>query len=203
MAEAPPAERHVYMDRETYLELREEIDTALANPYENFIHSAFRLETRQQYLVNLEAKAFASFKETGILPPWDQEVADWYTQVAESTKAGKTRSRVRIVDLPLTDYTRFEFEIYKDNIKAGEKINILDRHDHPELTELNEDFWLFDTETDHPTAVLIHYDDEGHYLDYWQTQNIPIIEECKSQRDRALAASVPFEEYCNSSLVRS
>ncbi|MGH3589238.1 MAG: DUF6879 family protein [Pseudonocardiaceae bacterium] len=42
--------------------------------------------------------------------------------------------RVRVVELPLTEYSRHEFEVaYPRLTEVGEEIHILDRALHPEL----------------------------------------------------------------------
>jgi len=195
MAEAPSGERQITMDLATWRDLARQVEAGQGDPFANFTHSAFRLEVLPQYLVDVEAERFQAFREDQPLPPWPAESVAWFEGIAVSTAAGKSWSRVHVVDRPLSDYTRFELECYASNVAAGEAVRIAERAGRPELAELVEDFWLFDAETDHPVALLMKYAADGRWLGYWRTEDRPVIEECKRQRDVALAASVPLEAY--------
>lgn len=193
---APPAgERQVTMDLSTWRELGRQVEAAQADPFANFTHSAFRLETLPQYLVDVEADRFAAHREGRPLPPWPAASVEWFDGIARQVAAGRRWGRVHVVDQPLSAYTRFELDCYQDNVRAGEDVRIADRRDARELAELRTDFWLFDAETDHAAALVMRYDAEGRWLGYWRTQDPALIAECARQRDVAIAAAVPLAAY--------
>lgn len=183
------------MDLATWQELVRQVEAGQGDPFASFTRSAFRLEVLPQYLVDVEAERFQAFREGRALPPWPAESVAWFESIAASTAAGRTWSRVHVVDQPLSEYTRFELECYRDNVAAGEDVRIAERAGHPDLAELVEDFWLFDSETDRPVALLMKYAPDGRWHGYWRTEDPAVIDECRRQRDVALAASVPLVAY--------
>ena len=195
MAVPLEGERQHRMDLAAWRKLNEQVEAlaAQADPYATFTHSAFRLETLPQYLVQSEAEEFANFLKGEPVPSTVD--TPWFRQMAAGTKAGKRWHRVHVVERPLSDYLRWEIAAYSDNVLAGEDIRIADLGDHPELRAFTEDFWLFDAETDHPSVTLMRYDAEGHPLVHWRTRDPEIVAECIRQRDLALAASVSLEEF--------
>lgn len=98
---------------------------AWADKFKTFQTEAWRLETLPQYVVPQEAEEFAAFKAGARFPgPYE----DAWTAMVRTRNVG----RVHIVNRPLTDYLRFEFErYYQHQAPAGEDIRILDITDRP------------------------------------------------------------------------
>lgn len=125
---------------------------------ERYMHTCFRLETLQDYAgVSAEEQArVASWlrgqRHFGSLTDTD----GYLRRVAAHTLAGKRRSRVHVVTFPLTDYVRYELDAYRANVAVGEQIGIVDADDLDR--ELGPDFWLFDADSTHAEAVIMHYD---------------------------------------------
>lgn len=151
-------------------------------------HSAFRLETLSQYLVPQEAESFAKWQMGKPPPPRTPEDSAVIAQIKRDAERGFRRYRVHILDQPLTAYLRFELYMYFDSVAAGSEVYVADRHDHAELVELHEDFWLFDDEV----AIRMIYDDEGRFLFPEPTDN---IEAYRRMRDTALRHSEPLASY--------
>jgi len=93
------------------------------------------------------------------------------------------------VSSPLSDYLRFEFAAQMPSAQAGEDIRVADLIEHPELTRLRQDFWLFDSET----VLLQHYDEEGRFRGSELRSDVAAY--CCQMRDQALNASIPLMEY--------
>src|SRR5437879_1085225 len=73
--------------------------------FETFEHTAFRLEVRDRYNEPSEADPLRTF-----LAGEPDDLAwfeDWLALVRAATAEGRRFSRVRVVSLPLTDYSRF------------------------------------------------------------------------------------------------
>ncbi|RSN05994.1 hypothetical protein DMC63_37945 [Streptomyces sp. WAC 05977] len=118
----------------------------------------FRLEAQPTYLVEQEAEDLAAWRrgDRTLLTP---ETSTWLAHIRDTTAAGARWSRVRILDYPLTDYAEFELHGYQANQRAGEQIYVADRAWSRELSNLHDDFWIFDE-----TVVRMIYDRDGHFL---------------------------------------
>lgn len=78
--------------------------------------------------------------------------------IRQATAAGRRFSRVRVVSLPLTDYSRFGIFCSGYTTQAGEDIRYLAR---PEAAGLPDyDYWLFDSRL----LVRMHFDDDETFL---------------------------------------
>src|SRR5438270_10025339 len=93
--------------------------------FETFEHTAFRLEVRQRYAPSYEGESLQRFLagEPDDLP-WMQ---DWLKMVRAATAEGRRFTRVRVVDLPLSDYNAFGLAVSARNNEAGEDIRYLAR----------------------------------------------------------------------------
>jgi len=148
---------------------------------------AFRLEQRDSYEnVDTEDELFAAWR-AGRSIHRTPATSPWLDLVAGHAAAGRRVYRVRIVDWPLSEYTRYELASYADNVAAGEEVYVVDRDAHPDHAALIEDFWLFDNDT----ATVMRYDDDGRPLD-------PAPGDARDHRDRretALAHALPLVEW--------
>lgn len=82
----------------------------------------------------------------------------WLDMVREAAAAGRRFARVRVVSLPLTDYSRFGVWCAQFTGGAGEDIRYLPRHQAGDLPD--EDYWLFDSRL----LVRLRYDEQTTFL---------------------------------------
>ncbi|WP_372496825.1 DUF6879 family protein [Kibdelosporangium philippinense] len=124
--------------------------------FHTFEHTAFRLETFDQYDATYENESLRKFLagEPDDLP-WMQS---WLDMLREATAAGRRFSRVRVVTMPLTDYSRFGVWCSQFTGGAGEDIRYLPRDFAGELPQ--HDYWLFDSRK----LVRMHFDDRMGFL---------------------------------------
>ncbi|MFY9808521.1 MAG: DUF6879 family protein, partial [Pseudonocardiaceae bacterium] len=93
--------------------------------FRSFEHTAFRLETRDHYKSANESDALRQFIAGGpVAMGWFQ---NWLTMIREASAEGRRFFRVRVVSLPLTDYSRFGVFCSKHTNAAGEDIRYLVR----------------------------------------------------------------------------
>ena len=158
--------------------------------FERFERSAFRIEARDRYDVENERDEFAAFLEGKPLPRRSAERDPWLSLVAAHKAAGRLIERVRIVSQPLTDYTRYEFAAYRDNIAAGEKVRVVARAALTDADQswASEDFWIFDDEP----VVVLSYDDDGRFIGVQQADDTTPYLEAKQ---RALSIAIDFEHF--------
>lgn len=80
--------------------------------------------------------------------------------VEEATAQGKRFARVRVVDLPLSDWNRYSHALAQHNITAGEDIRYLARAEADALGLAGYDYWLFDSRK----LVRMCFDDADRFL---------------------------------------
>jgi hypothetical protein len=164
--------------------------------FDRFTHEAFRWEGLPQYLVPQEHERFTAFLEGRPVPPRSPETSPWLGQIQRRSRAGLSQIRVHVVDWPLTDYLRFELSTDVENVAAGEHVRVAEHNSHPELDLTRPtDFWLFDGGTVLAKALLLRYDDQGHFLDAEVSTDPDVIARCRRHRQLALAHSVPLADY--------
>jgi hypothetical protein len=129
--------------------------------FDEFRSTAVRLETLPSYDVGGdEAERIAAAKARRPRPERSVRTNPWMMRMALTTGAGKSWTRVRIVDTPLTDYQRDELTAYVESQAVGEQISLVRRGD---VDDSGPDFWLFDAGTDSAFAAVMQYDAEGHF----------------------------------------
>jgi hypothetical protein len=131
--------------------------TTLAEAFESFQRSAWRLEARDTYQVAEYDDQLAAFRDGQPLPP---RLDGWEDVVHAATGRGAQIGRIRLVGRPITTYTRFEFVLYRENVEFGERVEVVDRSWLDTSWITAPDVWLFDDEV----AFQQLYSDEGAYL---------------------------------------
>lgn len=149
--------------------------------------SVFRLETLDAYDVPEEAERLAAFLTGRAMPPRTPGNDPYLERVARLTAAGRTVARVHVVGQPHSDYVRYELACYAENVAAGEQVLIAERAGY--LSNLVEDFWLFDDRT----VALMRYSPEGTFLGIEDASDR--LDDFLAQRDRAVAAAIPYDKY--------
>ncbi|WP_037778916.1 DUF6879 family protein [Kitasatospora purpeofusca] len=138
------------VDREPALIGFEEFD----GMFENFEHTAFRLETRRRYRSDEQTETYRRFA-AGKAPGWDLE-DPWCLSRREQVALGKRFERVRIMDSPPTPGQRYLLDNSGRNSAVGEDIRYLWRADAARLGLPDEDAWLFDSRV----IALLHFDSD-------------------------------------------
>lgn len=130
--------------------------------FDQFRVSAFRLETLQRYSVSAEDARMRAFREGTPRPERSVRTSPWLRRIALTTAAGKSWSRVHVIQEPLSEYLRYELIGYVEAMAVGEEIRLASPPEGRALV----DFWLFDAGTPGAFAVLMCYDDNGVILGY-------------------------------------
>lgn len=147
----------------------------------------FRLETLPQYLVPQEADELSAWRrgERRLDTP---ETLEWLREVRDDVARGERWWRVHVVDYPLSEYTRWELFSYQSNTMAGEEVFIADRSWSPELVDLREDFWLYDSRI----AISMVYDNDGRFL---RPEKREDYQRYLRMRDIAMKHSIPLSDF--------
>lgn len=149
--------------------------------FDLFQLSAVRAETLRAYNVPAEAEALRAFEMGERMPERSAQASPWLARIRDTSRAGKTWNRYRIIGWPLTSYEQFQFHYgYPPSVKAGEQIWVANREAHPDFAGVG-DFWLFDDVSDHPFAALMNYDETGAWLGAEVTADPEVINRCTGQ----------------------
>ena len=170
--------------------------------FDRFTATAFRLETLQHYAG--EDERLEAFRLGLPLPERSVRTSPWLARIAVTTVAGKRWQRVRVVEEPLTEYTRYELASYVESQAAGEEIRVL-RRARAVLPSgsLRRDFWLMDEGTPDAFALLMDYSHDGRFLGAEVSTDPVVLLTCRDERDRALSQSLPLNEYLASDAARA
>jgi len=116
--------------------------------------------------------------------------------VREAAAVGRRFSRVRVVDLPMSDYNRFAFAVARHNIAAGEDIRYLHRARATGLPD--HDYWLFDSRT----LVVMRFDDTDRFVGGEVTSDPAVIVQHNYWRDAAWHQAVRRDDFATEPAVR-
>jgi hypothetical protein len=164
-------------------------DDEFGQIFDSFEHTAFRLEARDRYdepYENESLRKFLAGEQDDL--PWMQE---WLTIVRDAAADGRRFQRVRVVSLPLTDYSRFGVWCAQFTNDAGEDIRYLPRN-HPAVQALpNHDYWLFDSHT----LVRMHFDDDDRFVGAERIEEPAVIVQHTYWRDAAWHHAVRRDDF--------
>lgn len=159
--------------------------------YQGIAHRALRLETRQRYAVPWEDEGLAAWRR-GEPEPMTPQKERTFETLRLATTSGRRIGRVRFVELPMTEYTRHEFEVaYPRLTEAGEEVHILDRAVHPEFDHVREDFVIFDE----GSVMWYRYTAEDILTGYDYTEELDVVRHCVALAEEVRAAALPFREF--------
>ncbi|OZM82628.1 DUF6879 family protein [Pseudonocardia sp. MH-G8] len=162
--------------------------------FDRFETSVARLEALPAYAVGgAEAERLSAYRQ-GRARPLRSVVTDpWLARMAISTlTAGKSWTRVRVVDEPLTDYQRYQLQSYRESQAVGEQVQIAPRS---QVGDVGTDFWLFDEHGDQPRAVLMHYHSDGRLDRREIVEHREQIADLVALLRRVAVRAVPLNEF--------
>lgn len=114
---------------------------------------------------------------------------NWLSMIREVTADGRTFSRVRVVSLPLSAYSRFGVFCSQYTNAAGEDIRYLTRDHASDLPSY--DYWLFDSRL----LVKMHFDEEGRFLGGEVIKDPAVIVQHSYWRDAAWHRAIRRDEF--------
>jgi hypothetical protein len=164
----------------------EEFGEALAS----YTISAFRLEQQPAYQVSYEAGHLAAWLAGDPISPDEMPgFPQWTARIRDQTAAGRIMSRVRVHDVPPTDYQQWLRWIDPYNIEAGEVIRYLARPDAVAagVVPSQGDFWLLDS----ARLIVMRYDSSGTPVEKTLTDDPEALAAAIRVRDQVTRLSTP------------
>jgi hypothetical protein len=116
---------------------------------------------------------------------------NWLAMIGQATAAGRRFTRVRVVSVPLTDYSRFGIFCSGYTGQAGEEIRYLARDEARTLGLPEYDYWLFDSSK----LVRMHFDEAGNFLGGELTEDPNEIIQANYWRDAAWHKAARRDEF--------
>ena len=155
--------------------------------FTSFQHTAFRLEVRSRYNPSYEGETLRRFLAGEPIDlSWMQ---DWLRMVREATAEGQRFARVRVVDLPMSDWNRYSYVLAEHNIAAGEDIRYLARGNAPDLPDY--DYWLFDSSK----LVVMRFDETDRFIGGELAEDPAEIVQANYWRDAAWHKAVRRDDF--------
>jgi hypothetical protein len=153
----------------------------------------FRLETLNTYLVDGEKKEFEDFRNGIFKRENDSSTIAWLEQLERRCAEGTRFIGIHVIDLPLSDYLRFEIETNYELIEEkGQRIFMLERSKTGIESRLLKDFWMFNEDT----VVEVNYDREGRWLSFGKLiTDKKAVEGYLHIRDQLLSKALPLDKF--------
>lgn len=120
----------------------------------------FRLQLLNAYRVKSEEEQFRRYKQ-GLSIEIDANLQKWLDRLKKKTDEEVRNINMQVVDLPLTDYLKFEISSYPLQERFGRETFLAERSNVRELISGFQDYWMFDSKY----VMLMNYDSEGRFLD--------------------------------------
>ena len=111
--------------------------------------------------------------------------------IREATAEGKQFARVRVVDLPMSDWNRYSHALAEHNIAAGEDIRYMERRDAAGLPD--SDYWLFDSSK----LVVMRFDETDRFLGGQLVETPADIVQANYWRDAAWHKAVRRDDFAS------
>lgn len=111
--------------------------------------------------------------------------------IREATAEGRRFARVRVVSVPLTDYSRFGVFCSRYTNDAGEDIRYLPRDRAADLPDY--DYWLFDSRN----LVRMHFDEDMNFLGGEIVDDPAVIVQHNYWRDVAWHRAVRRDDFAS------
>ena len=114
---------------------------------------------------------------------------NWLSMIRAATAEGRRFARVRVVSVPLTDYSRFGVYCSQYTNGAGEDIRYLARDQAQDLPDY--DYWLLDSRK----LVRMHFDADENFLGGEVIEDPAVIVQHNYWRDAARHKAVRRDDF--------
>ncbi|WP_061296550.1 DUF6879 family protein [Herbidospora cretacea] len=150
---------------------------------------AFHLELKDIYGTAEESAPFTSW----LLGQPDDHVwhDSWLTHASAAIARGTTIHRARVVSEPWSDYIRWAMTIDRQNIRVGEEIRYLPRHEAAGISLPPDDYWLFDDDL----LVFSLFNPDGTSAGFRLATDRRDLDQCRSARDEIWFRAIPHDRY--------
>jgi len=155
-----------------------------------FRETAFRFETRDRYNSDVGRESFRRFLAGEPDDyPWHRW---WLDMIQRDLAAGKVWQRVRIVSVPVSDWTRYGVEVARLSVAVGEDIRYLRRDAAEQMGLTPYDSWIFDGDQ----LVHLHFNDhDDTFVGAELVTDGKAVQRHQAWRDLAWAHAQTLEDF--------
>ena len=148
--------------------------------------SVFRYEGLQDYSAEDGQESVREFMKSGKLPFVSSE-SKWWQDIKLKNQQGIKTCRVRMVEEPLTDYTKMELALHVQSASfSGEDIRILEKDKFLSINPKLKDFYMVDDKY----LFTMKYGPNGKYLGSSLVSG-SIVQDYISYKKQMIILSVP------------
>ena len=146
------------------------------------------MEVRSRYNPSYEGESLRKFLEEG--EPDDLSwMQPWLRMVQEAAAEGRRFARVRVVELPMSDWNRYSYALARHNVAAGEDIRYLARTNALDLPDY--DYWLLDSSR----LIVMRFDEADHFIGGEPVEDPTEIVQANKWRDTAWHRAVRRDDF--------
>lgn len=161
----------------------------LADLFKNAVRSAIHLEMRDSY--QPDDPDWLDWRDGRRFDP-AQRWNEWFTMMSETTARGVEVRRARLIDEPVTEYIRYEYDVTEPfNLASGEEVRWLPRRRAAGMLVPAVDFWIFDG----TTIVINHFDGYGGNLQHEQVNDESLAARYAAAFEDIWGRAIPHAEY--------
>jgi hypothetical protein len=147
------------------------------------------LEVRERYNAPREFESFRRFLDGD--PDNLAWAESWFSMIREATAAGRRFLRVRVVSVPLSDYSRFGLWASQFTNAVGEDIRYVARDEANDAGLPHHDYWLFDSRK----LAMMHFGEDDRFLGAEIVEDPAVIVEHNYWRDAAWHCAVRRDDF--------
>lgn len=159
--------------------------------WNNATASIIRLETLPIYEIPAEMVRFEKFKRG--LPYLDDELNAWKNRLKETAQCGIKIERYRVVDEPISDYLKYEFDYWKKTMDS-QHVFTIKRKDYLPIVKndngFSTDFWMFDQKI----VYRMNYSPKGLFLNGTFESDGKTIQRYQKIMKEIAAKSTPLDK---------
>ena len=152
------------------------------------------MEVRSRYNPSYEGESLRKFLDG--VPDDLSWMQAWLRMVQEAVAEGRRFARVRVVDLPMTDWSRYSYALARHNVAAGEDIRYIGRGNAAGLPD--QDYWLFDSSK----LVVMRFDESDRFIGGESIDDPAKIVQANYWRDAAWHHAVRRDDFASEPPVR-
>ncbi len=171
----------------------------MENAWKNATKNIFRLEAIPEYNVPEDLIAFEKWKRKK--SDLDEASKKWLENLDKTKERGVKMQRVRVVQLPLSDYVKYEMNFWKHSIRNEEEILFLLENEYRKAIQtLNfkpRDFWMFDDKV----LIIFHYDETGDFVKEESITDEKTIKNYLGLKQKLLQLTIPMEELLETNIT--
>jgi hypothetical protein len=116
----------------------------------------------------------------------------WVELIQAAVGRGVVVRRARIISEPVSEYIKFEYAVTAGhNLRAGERVRWLPRHQTAGLLVPPTDFWVIDERV----VIWNHSAGDGSWVGEEVSEDVALAKLCVSTFDAVWERAIPHEEY--------